>query len=87
MNFEIASVVAARALAFGNVEPAVILNTKSEVSGKISFMYPDLKKGASLPKDTVVLRIEPTTFEFSLTESQAALANRWSSGQRHDTSP
>ena len=65
----------ARALAFGNVEPAVILNTKSEVSGKISFMHPDLKKGASLPKDTVVLRIEPTTFEFSLTESKAALSN------------
>ena len=65
----------ARAMAFGNVEPAVILNTKSEVSGKISFMHADLKKGASLPKGTVVLRIEPTTFEFSLTESQAALAS------------
>ena len=65
----------ARAMAFGNVEPAVTLNTKSEVSGKISFMHADLKKGASLPKGTVVLRIEPTTFEFSLTESQAALAN------------
>lgn len=65
----------ARAMAFGNVEPAVTLNTKSEVSGKISFMHPDLQKGASLPKGTVVLRIEPTTFEFSLTESQAALAN------------
>ena len=65
----------ARAMAFGNVEPAVILNTKSEVSGKISYMHPDLQKGASLPKGTVVLRIEPTTFEFSLTESQAALAS------------
>jgi multidrug resistance efflux pump len=45
------------------------------VSGKISFMHADLKKGASLPKGTVVLRIEPTTFEFSLTESQAALVS------------
>ncbi|MFV9616030.1 MAG: efflux RND transporter periplasmic adaptor subunit, partial [Gammaproteobacteria bacterium] len=69
----------ARAMAFGNVEPAVILNTKSEVSGKISFMHADLKKGASLAKDTVVLRIEPTTFEFSLTESQAALTSSQSS--------
>ncbi|NOQ90141.1 MAG: HlyD family secretion protein, partial [Gammaproteobacteria bacterium] len=69
----------ARAMAFGNVEPAVILNTKAEVSGKISYMHTDLQKGASLPKDTVVLRIEPTTFEFSLTESQAALANSQSS--------
>ncbi len=69
----------ARAMAFGNVEPAVLLNTKSEVSGKVSFMHADLKKGASLPKDTVVLRIEPTTFEFSLTESKAALVNSQSS--------
>ncbi len=65
----------ARALAFGNVEPAVTLNTKAEVSGKISFIHADLKKGASLSKDTVVLRIEPTTFEFTLTESQAALTS------------
>ena len=65
----------ARAIAFGNVEPAVTLNTKAEVSGKISFIHADLKKGASLSKDTVVLRIEPTTFEFSLTESQAVLAS------------
>lgn len=65
----------ARAMAFGHVEPAVLLNTKSEVSGKISFIHSNLKKGASLAKGTVVLRIEPTTFEFSLTESQAALTN------------
>ena len=69
----------ARAMAFGNVEPAVTLNTKSEVSGKISFMHADLKKGASLSKGTVVLRIEPTTFEFSLTESEAILTSSRSS--------
>lgn len=69
----------ARAMAFGNVEPAVILNAKSEVSGKISFMHADLHKGASVPKGTLVLKIEPTTFEFSLTESRAALANSQSS--------
>lgn len=69
----------ARAIAFGNVEPAVTLNTKSEVSGKISFMHTDLKKGASLPKGTLVLRIEPTTFEFSLIESEAMLTSSMSS--------
>ena len=66
----------ARAVAYGNVEPAVVLNTKSEVSGKISFMHADLQKGASLAKDTLVLRIEPTTFEFSLTESMAVQIGR-----------
>ena len=65
----------ARAMAFGNVEPSVVLKTKSEVSGKVSYMHPELQKGASLQKDTVVLRIEPTTFEISLDESRAALTN------------
>ncbi len=68
-----------RAIAFGNVEPAVLLNAKTEVSGKISYIHPSLKKGASLAKDTVVLRVEPTTFEFSLDQSKAGLAGSQSS--------
>ena len=69
----------ARALAFGNVEPATILKAKSEVSGKISFIHPNLKKGASLKKGTVVLRIEPTTYKLSLNQSKAGLAGSQSS--------
>lgn len=69
----------ARAMAFGNVEPSVVLKAKSEVSGKVSYIHPDLKKGASLKKGTVVLRIEPTTFEISLNQSKAGLAGSQSS--------
>jgi len=69
----------ARAMAFGNVEPKTVLKAKSEVSGKISYIHPDLKKGASLKKGTVVLRIEPTTFEISLNQSKAGLAGSQSS--------
>jgi len=68
-----------RATAFGHVEPAVIINAKSEVSGKISYIHPDLKQGASIAKGTVVLRIEPTTFEISLNQSKAGLAGSKSS--------
>ena len=64
----------ARALAFGNVEPATVLKAKSEVSGKVSYIHPKLKKGASLKKGTVVLRIEPTTYKLTLNQSQAGLA-------------
>ena len=63
-----------RAIAYGNVEPAILLKSRMEVSGKISYIHPSLKKGASLAKDTVVVRIEPTTFEFSLEQSAAGLA-------------
>ncbi len=69
----------ARALAFGNVEPATVLKAKSEVSGKISYIHPSLKKGASLKKGTVVLRIEPTTYKLSLNQSKAGLAGSQSS--------
>lgn len=64
----------ARVMAFGHVEPAVLLKAKSEVSGKIVYIHPNLEKGASIDQGTVVLRIEPTTFEISLNQSTAALA-------------
>jgi len=64
-----------RVTAYGYVEPAVLLKSKSEVSGKIAYIHPNLKKGGSIAKGTVVLRIEPTTFKFSLDQSSAGLAN------------
>ena len=62
-----------RATAYGHVAPTVFLKAKSEVSGKVIYVHPDLKKGAMVPEGTVVLRIEPTTFELSLNQSQSAL--------------
>lgn len=68
-----------RSVGYGHVEPAVLLNVRTEISGKISYIHPALKKGASLAKGTVVLRIEPTTFEFSLDQSKAGLTSSQSS--------
>lgn len=64
----------ARATAYGNVEPAVLMQAKAEVAGKISYIHPLLKQGGNLAQGTVALRIEPTTFEFSLNQSRAVLA-------------
>ncbi len=69
----------ARAMAFGHVEPSVVLKAKSEVSGKVIYVNPKLNKGASLKKGTVVIRIEPTNFELSLSQSKAGLAGSRSS--------
>ena len=69
----------ARAVAYGNVEPSVSLKYKAEVGGKITYVHPGLKQGGSIPKGTEVLRIEPTTFEISLGQSKAGLANTESS--------
>lgn len=68
-----------RAVAYGNVEPSVSLKYKAEVGGKITFIHPRLKQGGSIPKGTEVLRIEPTTYELSLGQSRAGLANTESS--------
>lgn len=62
-----------RATAYGHVEPTVFLKAKSEVSGKVIYVHPDLKKGAAVKAGTVVLRIEPTTFELTLNQSESAL--------------
>ena len=68
-----------RALAFGNVEPATLLKAKSEVAGKVSYIHPQLKQGASLKRGTGVIRIEPTSFKLSLNQSKAGLAGSQSS--------
>ncbi|WP_419613209.1 HlyD family secretion protein, partial [Thiolapillus sp.] len=73
------------ATGYGNVEPRITVRAKSEVSGKIVYIHPQLRKGASLPKDTVVLRIEPTTFEFSLEQSKAGLSGSESSLRQLET--
>ena len=62
----------ARAVAYGHVEPSVVLKAKAEVSGKVVYLHPGLEKGGSLPAGTVVARIEPTTYEFSLEQRKAA---------------
>ncbi len=64
---------------YGTVKPRIIVKPKAEVSGKIVFIHPDLRKGAILPAGTTVLKIEPTTFEFSLRQSQAGLSSNESS--------
>jgi RND family efflux transporter MFP subunit len=64
----------ARTVAYGNVEPSILLKAKAEVAGKISYIHPELEKGGSLAEGTLVMRIEPTTYEFSLDQKKAALA-------------
>ncbi len=63
----------ARATAYGHVEPSVSLTGKSEVSGKVVYVHPELQKGGSIKAGSVVLRVEPTAFELTLNQSQAGL--------------
>jgi len=62
-----------RAVGYGNVEPAILLQSRAEVNGKITYIHPDLKQGGSLPGGTVVIRIEPVDYELSLSQTQSSL--------------
>ena len=62
------------ATGYGFVEPATLLEASAEVSGRITYMNPELKAGAFLTAGTVVLRIDPTDYRLSLAEARADLA-------------
>ena len=62
-----------RITAYGNVEPAITLNGTAEVSGKISYIHPDLKAGETIPADTVVVRIDTKDYDVSLKQTEADL--------------
>lgn len=63
----------ASVVAYGNVEPSISLKSKAQVSGKVSFVHPDLKQGMSLTAGTVVLRIEASDYEVLLKQTEADL--------------
>ena len=57
---------------FGVVKPDIQFEAKSEVSGKIVYLHPELKDGAVFPMDTVVIRIEEDDYQSSLKQAQAS---------------
>jgi multidrug efflux pump subunit AcrA (membrane-fusion protein) len=60
-------------VAWGNVEPAVVFEGKAQVSGKVSYVHPDLKAGGSIAKGTVVVEIDPEDYQTSLSQTKADL--------------
>lgn len=65
----------AKIAAYGNVEPAVVLQGKAEVSGKVSYIHPDLEEGGSIPKGAVVIRIDANDYKVSLKQTKADLSS------------
>ncbi len=68
-----------RVTAYGNVEPAITLNSTAEVSGKISYVHPNLKAGETIPAGTVVVRIDAKDYALSLKQTEADLDASYSS--------
>lgn len=58
---------------FGTAQPDLLLRAKAEATGRITYIHPDLKKGAVLPKDTLVLSIDDKDYRLALKQAEADL--------------
>ena len=58
---------------FGSVEPDLKLQAKAEVRGRVTYVHPELKKGAILVKDTLVIKIDAIDYQLSLKQAEADL--------------
>ncbi len=56
---------------FGIVEPDIQFEAKSEVAGKIIYVHPQLRNGATFAEDSEVIRIEADDFQSSLQQAKA----------------
>lgn len=59
--------------AYGNVQPAITLDSTAEVSGKVAYVHPNLKAGETIPAGTVVVRIEAEDYALSLQQTREDL--------------
>ena len=64
-------------IGYGTVKPDLDLQSKAEVSGRITYINPELKKGEIFAADTVLLKIDNKDYLLALKQSEAdVLANQ-----------
>ena len=61
-------------VAYGDVEPQIVYEGRAEVSGRVSFLHPDLRVGGSIAADTRVIEINPEDYQTSLNQTRADLS-------------
>ncbi len=60
-----------RVRGFGTVRPIAVFNVVAQVAGQIVYVHPDFKKGAVLPADTEIIRIDARDYELAIAEAEA----------------
>jgi membrane fusion protein, multidrug efflux system len=56
---------------YGVVKPGRVWTAITQVSGKITFVHPNLKKGALIRADEVLVRIDTADFQMAISEAKA----------------
>ena len=60
-------------IGYGVIKPDMTLQAKAEVSGRINYIHPKLKKGEIFSKDTLLLTIDDKDYLLQLKQAQADL--------------
>jgi len=60
-----------RALGYGRARPVRVWEGVAEISGRILELHPELKKGALLPADSLLLSIDRSEYELAVSRAQA----------------
>lgn len=66
--------VVPRSLGYGVAEPARVWQAVAQVAGRIVEKHPRAEAGASAERGTVLLRIDPRSYELAVTQTEAELA-------------
>lgn len=62
-----------RAIGYGTAQPGQVWEAVAQVGGKITEKHPRLQRGRLLEAGTVILRIDPASYELAVARRQAAL--------------
>ncbi len=60
-----------RVTGFGSVYPGTVWSAIAQVAGEVTYVHPDLKKGAILPAGLEIVRISPADFELARNQAEA----------------
>lgn len=66
-------------IGYGTVAPDLTLKAKAEVSGRVTYLHPELKKGAILPEGTLVVKIDDKDYQLALRQANADLLSNQAS--------
>ncbi len=59
---------------YGAVQPELAADIRTEVSGRVVYLNPELKKGEILPAGTMVIKIDDKDYRLALAKAEASLA-------------
>lgn len=63
--------VVPRISGYGSVKPGRVWNAVAQVSGKVIYVHPDLKRGALLDNNETIIRIDPADYRMAISEAEA----------------